>query len=518
MPAWLHRAIASLCALAAIAALVPAAASAQGDRRIVVEHFRGPRAGRLRSMLIDDLQSAGWEVVDEGSLRAAVRDLDLSDRRSEDEYVQLARRLQARAIVTGTVARARRSWRLTVRVRNGADGRVLGTEAWGGHTAGSMDGVARSGASRLRAHLDQARGPSPPRAVTVVASPPGEEPWYLRRHLDDERLPDDEDGGNNNDEQGEPADAERRHDAFRISVSAGSVWRSLRALAIVYAARRGQPTADPSFDTVEETRSYTSSGIGHAELGIEAEIYPGALGDQGFPWLGLLVSFRHSVGLTSFGCRRSAMECAGAGRVQIGTDQMDLEAGARARYRFGERRGDFELHVEALWGLSTFSFDTRALQEIDFDSIIPPMEYQYLHIGGGFSVGHLDWIVLDVRAAYRPGLALGAKAREVWGTETGPASGYLLGLELRHGARWIAEGLFLALRVEYFQFQTVFRGQVGCAEPDSCPPVPPDELYRDPNLWEPWPVDRSGQVVGGLPDPVTDHYVRWGIYLGYAFR
>ncbi|MDQ3034271.1 MAG: hypothetical protein M3Y87_17825, partial [Myxococcota bacterium] len=359
-------------------------------------------------------------------------------------------------------------------------------------------------------------GASAPGAVrqVPVAVPAGEEPWYQRREVDDE-VPGGEDDG-----EPEPArPASSRFDSFRLALSGGSVWRSMQTTASVYAIRRGQPAPDPATTLYDESRGYTSSGIGHAELGVEAELYPGALGDQIFPWLGVLVSFRHSAFLASYGCRRSAAECQGDGRIQIGTDQLDVSAGLRGRYRFGERRGDFQIFLEALWGMSTFTLDTAALQLIDFDSIIPPMEYQYLAIGGGFEVAPVpDLFVVAARIDYRPGLQIGAKTREVWGVDTGPASGFLLGLELRHEATWLAEGAFAALRFEYFQFTTDFRGQVGCATPSGCPDIPPDQQYMDNALWEPWPVDASGDVVGGIGSGVTDHYVRWGLYLGYAFR
>jgi hypothetical protein len=164
-------------------------------------------------------------------------------------------------------------------------------------------------------------------------------------------------------------------------------------------------------------------------------------------------------------------------------------------------------------------FDNRALQELDYFSIVPSMEYQYLAVGGGFQVSPIpDVLSVAARFDWRPGLQAGARAREVWGVDTGPANGILIGAELRHDATWLAEGAFVALRFEYFYFQTTFRGQVGCAVALTCPTLPPDQQYMDDNLWEPWPVDGASQVVGGIPATVTDHHVRWGLYAGYAFR
>lgn len=498
-----------LAASLGVGSLVPVA-HAQAGQRVVVERFRGPRASHLREMLVEDLEGAGYTIVGEDELDRAARDLDVGRSPSDEDYVALARQLRASAFVSGTVSRARRSWRLSVRVRNGADGAILGSEGWGGRTQGAMDGVGRSGADRLREHLEAARAPG---AASPAQASDGETPWYQRER---EEPPPEE---IEEEVRAEPAPSSSRFDSFRLSLSGGSVWRSMQAIATVYAVRRMQPAPDPATTLYDEERGYTSRGIGHAELGIEAELYPGALGDQPFPYLGVLVSFRHSVGLSSTACRRTAAECTGDGRIDVGTEQMDISAGVRGRYRFGNRRGDFEIMLEALWGMSTFTLDTAALQQIDLPSIIPPMEYQYVALGAGFQVSPVpDAFTIAARADWRPGVQIGPKTREVWGIDTGPASGFLVGLELRHDATWLAEGAFVALRAEYFQLVTEFEGQVGCAAPSGCPTLPPDQQYMDDNLWEPWPVDASGRVVGGIADPVTDHYVRWGLYIGYAFR
>ncbi|MDQ3034740.1 MAG: hypothetical protein M3Y87_20180, partial [Myxococcota bacterium] len=138
-PACLVLATAFL-ALAIASTIIPSIASAQqGAGRIVVERFRGPRASRLRAMLVSNLEDAGWTVIDDGEVRRAERAVGIRGRASDDEYVQLARELSAVAFVSGSVSRARRSWRLVVRVRNGADGDTIGSESWGGRTTSSMD-------------------------------------------------------------------------------------------------------------------------------------------------------------------------------------------------------------------------------------------------------------------------------------------------------------------------------------------------------------------------------------------
>ena len=493
-----------LVSLLVLALLLDASvAAAQG--RLAVDAVRGPRGGRARSLLVESLEEAGWTVVSERELDEVRDRLGLS-RPSDEDWVSIARELDVVAILDGRVSRARRSWRLTVRVRSGADGAVLGDEGWGGRTASAIEGVRRSGAERLAALLARAHAPTPLRAVPRT----DESPWYAGGA--GENAPPEEE--EEPEEAASPSTSER-HDALRIAATGGTLFRSFAATAEVYRARR-----DPGVttgETLEEQRAYQSSGIGHFELGLEGEFYPGALGDQPFPYLGLLASFRNSVGLGASACRYGLAACE---RVSIATNQTDVQVGARARYRFGPSRRDFEGMIEVLYGYSSFTFDTGALQEIDRNAIIPPLEYQYVSLGGGFRYGLVpDYLSVALRADYRAGISVGAGARSVWGRDTGAPSGFLVGLDLIHEATWLAEGVFVALCAEYFQMITAFRGQVGCADMGAgCEVASPPWL--DEGLWELWPINGSDvdDVAGGVRDPVSDHYVRWALHVGYAFR
>lgn len=498
MSRWLVPLLVAL-QLGALALAAPVEAQ---ERRVAVDAIRGPRGGRARSLLVASLEEEGWTVVSDREIDEARDRLGLS-RPSDDDWVSIARELNVVAILDGRVSRARRSWRLTVRVRNGADGAILGDEGWGGRTATAIDGVRRTGASRLSSYLERASAPG-----AAAASPvDGETPWYAGG-AEEEVPPEEEEA------ETEPS-ANERYDSFRISASGGTLFRSFDATAEVYLARR-DPTVTTG-ETIEEQRGYQSGGIGHFELGLEAELYPGALGDQPFPFLGILVSFRNSVGLGASACRYGLSSCE---RVSIGTNQTDVQAGARGRYRFGPSRRDFEAMIEVLYGYSSFTFDVGALQEIDRNAIIPPLEYQYVSLGAGFRYGIVpDYLNVALRADYRAGISVGAGARSVWGRDTGAPNGFLFGLDLIHEATWLFEGIFASLRFEYFQMITTFRGQVGCADMAAgCDVSSPPWL--DEGLWEIWPINGSDvdDVAGGVHDAVSDHYFRWGLYIGYAFR
>ncbi len=504
----------SLCVGGTVCAV--GTASAQSGRRVAVASFRGPRAAHARSLLVRDLTDAGYLVVGDDEVSAARRELGLGSGRLEaSEYVSLAQSLSVVAIVDGTVGHAHRTWRLAVHVHDGATGTELGDASWSGRTQSAIDGVGRSGAARLRQFLD--RGAAPGSVRPTQTSQPA---WAtggasdLEPH-DDEAPPDDEE---DEDEDATPSDASTRYDIFRISASGGSLWRSMQADAEVYAVRRGIPSTDPANDLVHESRGYTSSGIGSAELGLEAEFFPGALGNQPFPYLGIIGSFRHSVLLSSSGCRRSSADCTGGGRVGVGTDQLDVQAGLRFRYRLGADRRDVQIFADVLYGYSTFTFDTSALQQLDYQAILPPMEYQWVGIAAGFDYGLIpDALFLQARAGYRIGVGLGPQARNVWGIDSTNVGGFNFSLELKHEANWLAQGIFISLRFEYFQFMTSFRGQVGCAT-NSCAPTG-SQPWTNNDLWELWPVGADGSTVtGGIQNTVPDNYVRWGLYLGYAFR
>ncbi|MBX7193186.1 MAG: hypothetical protein K1X94_14120 [Sandaracinaceae bacterium] len=478
-----------------------ARAPARQSVRVIIERFRGTRASTARNLLISNLSESGYTVIPDSEVDAVRRRLHLPTRMSGDDYVALARELNAAAIVDGRVARARRAWNLTVRVRNGLDGSILGSASWGGRSTSAIDGVGRSGAERLGEHLMAARAPA------SEAQQSSEPQWYQAGYHDDTESPiDDEDPT----PEPEPTDTER-YDTGHIMISGGTLWRSFGTVLDVYAGQHGG--GDPSA-IIGQERGYASAGIGHFELGGEGDIYPGAFGDQPFPYLGLVASFRNSVGLSSTAPASDPVD----GDVSLPTNQMDLRVGLRGRYRFGPRRGDFLLFLDAGFVMSTFTFGVDQLAQIQRDTIVPPMEYQSIDLGLGFDFAIVrDALSLAAYGRGRIGVGIGVQTRNVWGIETSPANGFLFGLELRHDATWLARGAFASLRFEYFQYITQFRGQVGCY--DTCPVVA--NPWDDRSLWEVWPVadptDPSSRVTGGPQDPVADHSVRWGLYLGYAF-
>jgi hypothetical protein len=500
----------------ALAVFASARAHAQA-RRVVVEVFGGPRGAAVRADVIRSFEENGIEIVPDEEVRAARERLSI-DRLSEPEqYVALGRELSAHAFVDGRVRRARRSWSATVRVRNAQDGAELGDASWGGRTASSLNGVRRNAFARLSEHLNATTAPQaqprrPPRAQVVLPDeienerPPGDEP-------EPEPAPDPE-----------PApSSDTRYDAFRIALVGGTLFRWMNTPVSVYAAQRGTAScrvnADPASETCEETRVYQSGGIGHFELGGLAEVYPGAFGDQPFPYLGLVLALTHSIGVVTV-----APDSTTGSAFGVATNQLDFYAGLRGRYRFGADRREPEIRIDLGWGLFHFNLDLAQLAMIQRQSLVPPMQHGYVHLALGASYGLIPtYLTVGIDVGYNIGTNTGGETRNVWGSETGPSNGLVLGLEIKTEIPEIVRGAFVALRFSYFQFTTNFEGQVGFADPDDSGYMDP---WSDPRLWEPWPVTPPpagtnadvNDVIGGPTGDVNDNYFRLQLAIGYAFR
>jgi hypothetical protein len=491
-------------------------ALAQEAPRVVVEPFGGPRGGAVRGDLVASLEENGVEIIGEAEVRRASERLGIGRRPSDEEYVQLARELRVSAFIDGYVRRQRRSWGASVRVRNAADGTRVGSASWGGRTAATLNAVRRNGHSRLADYLAST---SVPGAAPAAQNTGGERPWY-QQQAEDPEEPGEDPNEDDPEEPRELAPASTRYDAFRLALLGGTLYRFMDTTVSVYALQRMMPAADPARAFVDERRSYASGGIGHFELGGLAELYPGAFGDQPFPYLGVVLSFTHSIAVQSNGINRNTGD-----NVAVPTNQLDFYVGARGRYRFGAERREPEIRFDAGWGTFLFELGLAELQLIELDTIIPPMQHGYVYLGAGFSYGIVPtYLTVGVDVGYRIGTNIGGDTRNVWGTRTAPSNGFEMGIEIKTEIPEIAQGIFATLRFSYFQFTTDFNGQVGCAQPNACSGYM--DPWSDPRLWEVWPVTPPApgspranvdDAIGGPRDAVNDNYIRLQLAIGYSF-
>jgi hypothetical protein len=430
-----------------LALLAPAAGS-EAQTRVVVENFRGPQGARIRGHAVAALSGEGSiEVVPRAEVNDAADGLGLNaNRLSEDEYPQVAQELNVAAFVRGRVSRRGRRWSATILIINGADGAELGRETWSGRTVSNLGAVRRNGYTRLEPHLSSASAPA-----ARETDEPDPNHWAYGNADDEEEAPPG-DGEEDEEDESEPVEAGSRYDSVAFEILGGFLHRSMSATATVL--NNGRDPTGPA--TLEEVRSYTSAGIGHGELGFRLSFFPGAIPEsQPVPWFGALFELRHSVGLTSRGCPQDEPCLTDDDRIDVGTEQFELYLGLQGRFRFGEERGAPTLWANVGYGVFGFLLDTEALMNLERPSVIPPIQYSFIHLGAGFNYAIVPvYFTAGLRLAYRAGLGVGNDAAAIWGVQTGGGPGFQFAIDLSTEMPYIAEGVFLGLTFEYFVFTT----------------------------------------------------------------
>ncbi|MEM7604974.1 MAG: hypothetical protein AAF411_06415 [Myxococcota bacterium] len=467
-----------------------AAASAQ---RVAVAPFSGPQSSRVQEEVIAGLSEGGMTVVswDEVAAQAG------RDRLLESDYATVASALSIDAFIRGRVSRARRRWNVRLSLRDGVSPDRIGSATISGRSVSALRRACRSTAYERVAPIVQNASAPPPAADDMPSTEDieNEVPWYERGNTDGEEETDEEE--EEEDRYGAPPNPNaNRWDALRIALTGGTLRRDMQNAVLV----NGRFAAD-SQDLYGDNPNYTEGGIGHGELGLVAEVFPGAfLEEPVVPWLGLVTSFRLGLG-ASYGTITP-----GGAAIDIGTSQREFTIGVRADIDVlgllegggAGGRGWF-VTVDAGYGLMQFLFDVDGLRQADRQFVVPPVGHSYLNLGLGTRYFFSEEVALGIRAAYRQGLGVGSDALNIWGTETQPASGFLVGGDFEARLDSVAPGVFIRFSVEWFRFSTTFEG------PRACPFEPATSCTADA-AW--------------LPDPVildtTDTYLRLALSVGYA--
>lgn len=442
-------------------------------RRAVVLHFGGPQSARSRAALIASLAQNGWEIVPDADVQTAQQQGGLTRLRGSQDYARLALATNATAVIGGSTAHRRRTWSVTATVYSGHDGSRLGNATWSAETMSALGAPRQTGFDRLSRYLAQAQ---PGEAVGPTAE---EHPWEPSGLVDEELS--------EHHDEAPPLEDDDRFDAFSISVLGGTLHRDMSANVNV---------ASPRLHGTE-IRSYSSAYIGNFELGLAGEIYPGALLDrQPFPWLGLYLAYRHSLGLSSQGVASDGSD------VALPTEEQQVDIGLRGRVVVGgQTRRGLELTAAIDYSLFEYKFDTAVLSTLDPSGVIPPMSYSSLRfaVGGSYPVV-TTYLRVGVHLAYRLGLDIGADARAVFGRDTGVADGMDLGVSFRSEAPYVVRGFWFGLDLDFIGYSMRFRGAPRCIVAPGC--------MSSTGPWEALTV----------PDRVGDAYVRMTVQVGYAFR
>ncbi len=380
-------AVALTLALALVLSARPALASAP----VVVDTFTGAKKKAIRTELLEALDGAGIEVVEADEAR-------VEGDSGESAYVSHASKHGARAFIDGDTALLKSGWVLKLTVRNGADGKVLGTTTLrSGTLPGLRKKIDAEAVKRVQPSLERARAPSAaehevaaaheavaeaPPAESLKEEPPAEsakeEPSEAKQEPDERRR--------------EPASERRtpRQSPLELSAGMGAFSRSFEyhqdvngnlhpyhlPLAPVLAARaRWYPGA------------HFTSGMG-ANIGIELEI-------------------ERSVGASSV---------PGQSNRHYGTTMQELSAGPRFRLPISRH----ELGVSLSYGSHRFDIDSDhdpsgvAANGLAVNrDYVPDASYQYLRPGldARFAFGPVQ---IGAGIGYRAVLGLGQLTAAPW--------------------------------------------------------------------------------------------------------
>jgi hypothetical protein len=153
---------------------------------VVVDNFIGSKKKEVRDAVVEALEKGDHQVVKTEAARVPAMS-------SDDEYVKRANEFRTAAFVDGEVKQQKSGWVLTLTVRNGADGRMLGdTTIKGAKLQKLLNNIDAEAAVRLEPTIDQASAPEMKKkeAAPVVAAKAEEnEPEPVEEPSDKRREP-----------------------------------------------------------------------------------------------------------------------------------------------------------------------------------------------------------------------------------------------------------------------------------------------------------------------------------------
>jgi len=141
-------------------------AAAASKKRVAVLPFEGPGAADVRKSAVKELeQNADVDVIDEKKTKGFGRP------EGAGAYVNVARKVDASAVLRGEISKKGNKYKLTIIVYNGADGQILDqVEFEGTKVAGLKKSLEETLATRMADSVSSARTPEPERAEPAKAA------------------------------------------------------------------------------------------------------------------------------------------------------------------------------------------------------------------------------------------------------------------------------------------------------------------------------------------------------------
>ncbi len=332
LPATVARFWAVLLALCTLCVPAWATVTEEGAPNIMVRPFEGPKAVDLTERVVRVLEERGADLVPAGFEGPQPLETDA-------DFAAVAARLNIRAYIEGSSANDTSGWRLTLKVRQGADGRVVGEKVF---EASWFPGLLTKIDEELIDRLEE--------ALTGAEVPEG--------------VPEEDEGSEEESEEEEEPE-EKALQPLDLSAGMGFVFRDYAGTAV-----DDRPGVIPTL----------GQSAGMANIRIGAEFYPLALFTTGFlSNLGFVGKFERSVGGTTQGGDNPNTPDVEQGQ-DLDTTLTAYELGLRARLPVGVH----QFGLSAAYGAHEFEIaeDTPGGPAVN---LVPDVEYSYARVGADFT-------------------------------------------------------------------------------------------------------------------------------------
>ena len=373
------------------------AGSASADaRRIVIEDFIGPGAGSFRASAVRSLRDVDdVALVSRDDFYATQGRLGLGLTRPDD-YVIVARELDVAAFVSGNVERGR-GFRVTLQVRDGASGQVVGETRFAGRRARSVARAMQRGTwQRLSGSIRTTGAPSVGSEPARMASLENEAPpppdlstddveAHRTADLDPELFP----------------DAEERAESAAVDEELAGLFDprfvSRHSPIEAYLGLRGLNRGFRYIDDRDGAMRPYDMPLGPG-LAVGGEWYPGAhLTNDALAHIGLTADVEQSLFLSS----------AGPNGASYPTSESYWALGARARFPLGPSR----LSLAAAIARHAFTIEVEHPSDPSPD--IASVAYTHGRFGGDARIA-MGSLSLTFDAAYLLILDAGEIAEDHW--------------------------------------------------------------------------------------------------------
>jgi hypothetical protein len=312
-----------------------AAITEEGAPNIMVRPFDGPKGAALNERVVKVLEQQGADLVPAGF--EGPRALE-----SDEDYAAVAAQLNVRAYILGVAVNDNTGWKLTLTVRQGSDGKVVGTQEF-----------AASWFPGLLTKIDEELIPGLEKLLTGAQVPeeaPADEPTEA---------------------EAPPEPEKPRPVPFDVTGGVGFVFRSFA----------GSNAAD---DQAGDLQTRDQSG-GMATLRLGASLYPAALFTKGFVAnLGLIAHFERSLGGKAQ--RPEGVDFEGL-PTELTTTLTAWDLGARVRLPISMH----ELGFSVTYGSQLFEIDggPGGPGPIGDDNPtpkpVPDVDYSFVRLGADFT-------------------------------------------------------------------------------------------------------------------------------------